>query len=106
MSRTSKVRSIKHRRWIANLPCVVCNRHDVQAAHIRIGNNAGMGLKSGDDCTIPLCCECHRIQGEGERKFWEPYGGIEEATNLAKELYKVSGDNIEAFKLIVRWRNK
>ena len=112
MLKVPKIRSVKHRKFIASLPCVCCGRRDVQAAHIRSGNGAGVGLKSGDDCTLPLCAPrsfedkgCHAKQHHiGEVKFWSEYGGIEQATALAKNIYAVSGDENAALILIARWK--
>ena len=105
MLKVPKIRSEKHRRFIASMPCCICRKPDTQAAHIRHGNGAGMGLKSGDDCTVPLCITCHKNQHENnECVWWSLYGGIEKATALAKDLYKVTGDSIEALKLIAGFR--
>lgn len=88
-----KIRDKKHLRFVASLGCVACNTVGMtQAAHIRSGNQAGMSLKSGDDCTVPLCVRCHQIQHQGERKFWQRFGGIEKATRLAKRLYEHTGN--------------
>ena len=106
MLKVPKIRSEKHRRWIASLGCVICDKRDVQAAHIRIGNNAGMGLKSCDSCTLPLCVWCHMDQHTiGERLFWEPYGGIETATKLAKKLFGITENDVEAMELIRSFKN-
>ena len=103
--KTPKVKNKKHLRFVASLPCVICRRTDVQAAHIRSGNGAGVGMKSGDDCTIPLCITCHRKQHESnERTWWEAYGGIEKATALAKTLYAHTGDSLQALQEIARFR--
>lgn len=100
LAKTEYIRDEKHRRFIASLPCVICCRTDVQAAHIRHGNDAGMGLKSGDDCVVPLCVDCHRRQGEQtEFAFWSAFGGVKKATKLAHNLYKVSGDRDAALIL-------
>jgi len=104
MLKQPKIRSKKHLKFIASLPCLICRRTDVQAAHIRHGNGAGMGLKSGDDCTVPLCIACHANQHEnGEEMWWGVRGGIDKATGLAKDLYAVSGDTVEGMKLIARF---
>lgn len=97
---------IKHRKWIANLPCIISGSDEVQAAHIRSGNKAGLGKKPSDDCIVPLSCTLHTEQHSmSEVKFWDRYGGIDKATALAKELYTVTGDNIEGLTAIARWRN-
>lgn len=100
----------KHRKFVASLPCVACRAggHS-QAAHIRHGN-AGAGMKSGDDLTVPLCATwpdregCHDVQGRGEVKFWERFGGIDKAQKLARDLFAVTGDWVKGCELIVRFR--
>ncbi len=102
--KTQYIRDEKHRRFIATLPCVVCFAYPCEAAHIRIGNGAGMGLKSGDDCTVPLCPPHHRLQhATGEGVFWDTYGGIEKATKLAHEIYAATGEEMKAKQAIGRF---
>lgn len=73
-----------------------------QAAHIRTGNGAGMGLKSGDDNCVPLCIRCHREQHEhSEVKYWGRR--LEKAKDLAKTLYAITGNTDEALLLLVRF---
>lgn len=88
-----KLKNEKHRRFIASLQCCVSGiQGRTQCAHIRSGN-AGMGMKSPDFYCVPLSVEMHQLQGEiGEQKFWEPYGGIERAKELAAVLWVVSGN--------------
>lgn len=115
MLKEPRIENKRHRRFVASLPCCACGLQGrSQAAHIRTGNNAGASYKSGDDCTVPLCTlpfdgkkfvnGCHEIQGKGERKFWEPFGGSERATDLANNLYSVSGNYEAAFDLLAGFR--
>lgn len=106
-----KYRSKKHLQFVASLPCTVCgfpNRS--QAAHIRSGNLAGTALKSGDDCTLPLCATfpthegCHDKQGRDETGFWDSYGGVSEASRLAKKIYENSGNREKCIYQIVKFR--
>jgi len=104
--KVKKVRDVKHRRFIASLPCLITGAPGVQCAHIRKGNGAGTGLKSGDDCCVPLSCAQHTLQGErGETGYWKPYGGTERATRLAKELYKHTGDRETCLQLMEDFKN-
>jgi hypothetical protein len=105
MQKIKPIRSEKHRRFIASLPCVISGRSDVQAAHIRRGNVCGTGLKPGDNCCVPLSIEEHAKQHViGELRYWYPYGGYEKATVLAKSLYAVSGDREKALELIAGFK--
>lgn len=95
-----------HLRFIASLPCLITGWNDVQAAHIRKGNNAGMAYKSGDNCAVPLSVIEHAKQHSmgDESKYWDKYGGIDKVTELANNIYKVSGNRIAALRLIYEWR--
>lgn len=105
MQKIPKIRSRKHLQFISQLPCVITRHTEVQAAHIRSGNGAGMGLKSGDDCVVPLYWREHLLQHEcGELMYWSQYGGIGKATELAKALYANTGNNEAALRLIGEFR--
>lgn len=100
------IRSGSHRRFISKLPCCISGiERQTQAAHIRSGW-LGMGIKPSDELCIPLSWKLHAKQHQqSEKKFWEPYGGVERAKELAKELYKVSGDMNQALVIVSIWRN-
>lgn len=104
MFKKKKVRSRAHRMFIASLPCLTCGIEGMtQAAHIRTGNDAGMGLKSADDCVLPLCVTCHQEQHLTSEKLF--YGQkLPEAQRLAKTLYQISGNKDAALMEITRFR--
>ena len=79
----------KHRRFISSLACCVCGGAPSECAHVRMGHfggisvpandRGGMGMKSHDKWTVPLCPKCHRLDTDsqhniGERPFWERAG--------------------------------
>lgn len=102
--KTPKIRSEKHRRFVASLPCCVCGASDVQAAHIRSNTGGGMSLKPGDDWCVPLCCRCHAKQHKvGEREFWGDR--LDDAKGLAQTLYFSSIDRIRCLDLIRAFQN-
>lgn len=102
MQKKNPVRCKKHLAFIRSLPCVRCGCNESQAAHIRIASDGGMGMKPGDNYTLPLCHVCHSAQHNiGERSF---YKSIEAAHELANALWLLSGDVITAIGLIVRKR--
>lgn len=86
MIRQPRVHRPKHLAWLRTLPCVVSGgRNQIEAAHIRFGEpqygkrSTGMGEKSDDRWTVPLCAQVHRLgprsqHSMGERKFWEQTG--------------------------------
>lgn len=102
------MRSSKHRRFISSLPCVVCTTPNrTQAAHVRMGNICGVGMKPSDDCCVPLCVECHAKQhNDGEIYFWLPYGGHENATRLAKTLYDKTEQRIKCLQALIDFRER
>ena len=54
------MRNLKRLAQIRKLPCVVCGRSPVDAAHSNQSKHGkGMGLKACDSKTIPLCRNHH-----------------------------------------------
>lgn len=104
MLKKTKIRSRKHRKFVSELPCAICGIEGLtQAAHIRTGNNAGMGLKSSDDCIVPLCVSCHAEQHVTSEKLF--YGKrLGAAQDLAKILYQYSGNKDAALMEIARFQ--
>lgn len=103
--RKPRLKDEKHRRFIASLNCAICDRPDVQCAHIRFQSNGGMGLKPDDTECVPLCIGHHQVQGQiGERLFWGER--IEAAKELANALFYHTGKRDQAEVLIERFRKK
>ena len=100
-----RIRDNKHLRFVASLPCAVTGRGDVQAAHISHGRNS-MGMKAGDNRTVPLNFEVHARQHSlgSEIFFWDQYGGIEYAILLAESLYANTGNRENCLDLIKKFR--
>lgn len=97
------IRDAGHRRFISDLPCCVSGlENNTQAAHIRHGEQAGLGRKPDDRLCTPLSWYFHSIQHKmgSEINFWEPYGGVDKAKQLARDLYAVTGNHDAALKLI------
>jgi hypothetical protein len=54
LAKSKPFRSESYRRWVASLPCVACGIEGYsQCAH---ENGGGMGTKTSDLRTFPLCC--------------------------------------------------
>ncbi len=104
MLKEPRIRDVKHRRWIASLPCCVTGVSGYsQAAHIRHGHAGGLGLKPSDDLCVPLHFMSHATQHRvGEVEYWGDR--LEAAKKLAKDLYAVSGDTMAALRLIAGFR--
>ncbi len=105
------MRDKKWLEFIRSLPCAMCLAPPPSDAHHSTSHPRGMGLKSGDECTYPLCRGpegCHmafhdkkgRFKGWGkeERRSWErvmvdlyaPGGHVHSAQ-------KESSDDVEPF---------
>ena len=101
------IRSKEHLSFIASLPCCISGTiGESQACHIRTGW-FGMGIKPGDNMTVPLHWAIHRVQhSKKESTFWDQFNGIESAKELARMLYEATGDTIEAVKIINLFRRQ
>ena len=76
-----RIRDEKHLNYVRSLPCCICGRNDVDAAHIRTASlehgKRGLGLqeKASDCWTVPLCRFHHAEQHSmNEMGFWKRYG--------------------------------
>lgn len=100
-------RSEGHLRFVRSLPCCLCGRRGVEAAHVRYGSPAhgkpatGLGVKPDDRFTVPLCVQHHREQhAAGDERAWWSQWGVE-PLDLALRLFSASGDE-EAAENVVR----
>ena len=63
------VRSEDYKRWIRSWPCLVCaTRRNIEASHT---GAHGIGQKSSDLQTVPLCKEHHNELHQGVQEFQE-----------------------------------
>ena len=94
--KTHKIRSKKHLEFVRSLSCIIndrgqhCNGVPVVAHHLtHVNDKGGMGLKTGDDYTLPLCWLHHQtLHSIGERKFWKQWGI--EAEEEAAKVWKIA----------------
>ena len=94
----ANIRAETRVRWPAHLQFVrlhVCALQNircagkVEAAHIRMGTDGGIGVKPSDNYAVPLCNFHHRTQHNlGEAAFWEA-AGID-PLKLAAQLWQSS----------------
>ncbi len=96
------IRSSKHLKFIRTLECAMCDSFYVEAAHLRMRTNGGMGMKPSDSCVIPLCTAHHRMQHHiGEELFWtgrNPH-------DLAESLWQATGNRDLALAIILEQRH-
>ena len=71
MSKTP--RSPRYLNWIRSHNCVVTQTQtDIQAHHVRLFGDGGVGLKPSDFRTVPLCAAQHAaLHNMGEKSFWK-----------------------------------
>lgn len=75
--REKRWRSPAHLSFVRSHQCCVpgCQRLPIEAAHVRIGGQGGMGFKPPDWCAISLCSHHHQEQHTiGERSFEKAHG--------------------------------
>lgn len=76
----SKVRSAKHKSYVASQPCCVCGWHDdtIVPHHLLRGGGKGMGTKACDSMCVPLHDTCHRqLHLDGKEIEWFNSKGLD-----------------------------
>jgi len=74
--RETRFRSQRHLKHVRSHACVACDAEaPIEAAHVRLGSDGGMGSKPSDFYAVALCGGpdgCHARQHSiGERTFWQ-----------------------------------
>ena len=65
------VRDKKHLDAVRELPCCKCGKPFGIVPHHEPGKDSGMGLKTSDMRSVPLCYECHGMRHTlGKVSFW------------------------------------
>lgn len=85
-------RFASHRAWIRKFECAVAGPDcggDIECAHIEGSGTGGMGMKSHDAFTIPLC---HAHHAERHQTGWRTFDNAHglDALALAKDLARQS----------------
>ena len=67
-----RLRDKPHLEFVASEPCLVCDRKPCHAHHVRFTQPRAMGMKVGDECSVPLCFTHHRLLHEAgnEADWW------------------------------------
>jgi hypothetical protein len=91
--RSSRTKDRGYMAAVHGLPCCAEDLSPcfgrIEAAHVRIGTDGGMGVKPSDIYTIPLCTGAHAEQHAiGEPAFARKYGI--DMRRIADELARVS----------------
>ncbi len=66
-----RLRDKPHLVFVATQSCLICGRTPCQAHHIRFAQPRAMGIKVGDEWTVPLCLTHHRaLHDAGNEADW------------------------------------
>jgi DNA recombination protein Rad52 len=66
-----RLRDKAHLRFVAALPCVICERQPSDPHHLRFAQPRAIGLKVSDEFTVPLCRGHHReLHRAGNEAAW------------------------------------
>lgn len=93
----SVIRCPSHLKWVRGHECACTDKGDwkftcetrVEAAHVRSSQEGGIGMKPGDNWSIPLCSVHHRHQHMiGEHAFEKLYKI--DMKKIAAELWRIS----------------
>lgn len=88
-------RSASYLKHVRGFVCAVSGSREhvcegrIEAAHVRMGTDGGLGVKPSDFYTVPLCTKAHANQHSlGEQTFWKHHGV--DPLKLADRLWKAS----------------
>ena len=71
ITKTRRIRNKDHLRYVASQPCLICRRKPSEAHHIRYAEPTAIGMKVGDNWTVPLCPVHHRaLHDHGNEEDW------------------------------------
>lgn len=97
-----------HLASIRKLPCVACLptvRIAGEAHHLKMTGDRGMGLRSQDKDAVPLCRAHHEdIERAGAKNEAAKFAtwGIEDALQLASDLWRSRGDVGVMTKILIQ----
>jgi len=96
----------QHLTFVRQLPCVACGKAaPSEAAHVRTGTDAGVGIKPADRYAVPLCTTCHAKQHRvGELTFWSALRV--DPLNVSLRLWTVSADIKAGERIVFRARQQ
>jgi len=91
IEKSRPLRSEKHRRLVASMPCCECETEiGIQAAHANYSK--GMGIKACDSQIFPMCQTCHQWLDQGGELSKEERRNYERrAVDGTRRLLRVSG---------------
>ncbi|MFZ3361428.1 MAG: ERF family protein [Xanthobacteraceae bacterium] len=82
-----RIRDREHVRYVAQQPCLICDRRPSDAHHLRFAQSRALGRKVSDEFTVPLCRGHHReVHCCGDEAAWWRKTGID-PTGAARTLW-------------------
>ena len=82
-----RIRAPGHLKWVATLPCLICQRQPSDAHHLKRVQPNALGRKPGDQWVVPLCRIHHRaLHDAGDETRWWKNNDIDEI-GYAKSLW-------------------
>jgi len=96
LKKANIVRSKEHLRFVASLPCLVCQRTPCDAHHLKIAQPNMLGRKVSDEFTVPLCRSHHRdLHRFGNERAW--WANVKlKPLESAREIWESSGSMVVA----------
>ena len=90
ISEPKRHRSKEHLRYVAQQPCLICERSPSHAHHVRFAQSKGLALKVSDEFTVPLCAIHHSENHStgDERSWWQKHNT--EPLAIARSLWEES----------------
>lgn len=95
----------EHLANIRKLVCCTCPKvSGLEAHHLKLTGQRGMGMRSPDKFAIPLCHECHihgveRVGSKNELNYFSKRGI--EALDLAAALWSARGDLPKMMRIVI-----
>jgi hypothetical protein len=78
MPEPRRARDRDHVRFVAQHPCLICERRPADAHHLRFVQSWALGRKVSDEFTVPLCRGHHReVHRYGDEAAWWGNTGID-----------------------------
>lgn len=92
-----------HLAFIRTLPCLICGRPS-EAHHLLRTPERGIGRKSDDRHTVPLCDPHHDgLHADGNETRYLADHRVKDALGLSERLYELTGKDAAARAAIENW---
>lgn len=87
------IRDERYLKTVRGQQCLICGNTG-SAHHVSMGQRRGVGLKVGDNWTVPLCHTCHmELHHYGDERTWWDLQGIDPLEWARANWEKFNGTN-------------